>query len=197
MQSVKALINAIEARDIYTRGHSEHVAKLCSCICDNLPSKYKKNIDKDMLNYAGYLHDIGKIGIPEDILNKKGSLNEEEWKVIKRHPLVGKNIVNSIEQFSSISEWIYYHHERIDGKGYYNIKNENIPLEAKIISIADCFSALVTDRAYRKGKSYDEAISIMKSISGMQLDSSILEIFFKIDKETIEKCRPNLLKKNL
>lgn len=191
--TVKALVNTIEARDPYTKGHSQHVANLCICIHEHLPKLYSMKINKDMLKYAGYLHDIGKIGIPEHIIQKKGKLSYEEYETMKTHPIIGKNIIKANVLFSRISDWVHYHHEHIDGNGYFGIKGNDIPIESKIIGIADCFSALVTDRVYRKGKSYDEAIKIMKDVSGTQLDTEILDMFMNIDIIKIEKCRPDSL----
>lgn len=191
--TVKALVNTIEARDPYTKGHSQHVANLCICIYEHLPKLYSRKINKDMLKYGGYLHDIGKIGIPEHILQKKGKLSCEEYETMKTHPIIGKNIIKANVLFSKISDWVYYHHEHIDGKGYFGIKDNDIPIESKIIGIADCFSALVTDRVYRKGKSYEEAIKIMNDVSGTQLDSEILDTFMNIDIIKIEQCKPNSL----
>ncbi|WFD08657.1 HD-GYP domain-containing protein [Tepidibacter hydrothermalis] len=191
--TVKALVNTIEARDPYTRGHSQHVANLCICIYEHLPKLYSMKINKDMLKYAGYLHDIGKIGIPEHILQKKGKLTYEEYETMKTHPIMGKNIIKANVLFAKISDWVYYHHEHIDGNGYFGIKGNDIPIESKIIGIADCFSALVTDRVYRKGKTYEEAIKIMNDVSGTQLDSEILDTFMNIDITKIEQCKPSSL----
>lgn len=189
LQTIKALISAIEVRDKYTMGHSEHVANLSVLIC----KKSSKKCDQDMLEYAGLLHDIGKIGIPEYILNKPGKLSDSEFDIIKVHPKVGTDIIKNISGLNEISEWILYHHERIDGKGYYKINKENIPLEARIIAVADTFSALVTNRPYRQGMKYEKAIEIMKECSGSQLDDEILNVFLNIPAEELDKCLPRNL----
>jgi putative nucleotidyltransferase with HDIG domain len=189
LQTIKALISAIEVRDKYTMGHSEHVANLSVLIC----KKSSKKCDQDMLEYAGLLHDIGKIGIPEDILNKPGKLSNSEFDIIKVHPKVGTDIIKNISGLNEIAEWILYHHERIDGKGYYKINKENIPLEARIIAVADTFSALVTNRPYRQGMKYEKAIEIMKECSGSQLDDEILSVFLNIPVEELDKCLPQNL----
>lgn len=189
LETIKALISAIEVRDKYTMGHSEHVANLSVLIC----KKLSKDCDKDMIEYAGLLHDIGKIGIPEDILNKPGKLSDFEFDIIKTHPKIGNDIIKNISGLDKISEWILYHHERIDGKGYYNIKKERIPLEARIIAVADTFSALVTNRPYREGMKYEKTIEIMKECSGKQLDAEILDVFLNIPVEELDKCMPNNL----
>lgn len=192
LETIRCLVNAVEARDLYTKGHSEHVANLVSTIYKHLPKAYKKGINLTTLKTAGLLHDIGKIGVPETILNKNGSLNELEWKYIKDHPLTGKKILCSSEHLTLVSEWIYHHHERIDGSGYYKIKNENIPLASKILTIADTYSALVTERPYRNAMSHDEAMDILKSNVGTQLDSYLVGIFCYINKKEIIRCNPEI-----
>lgn len=190
LQTIKALISAIECRDSYTSGHSVHVANLSVLICSKLSKEY---YNKNMIQFAALLHDIGKIGIPESILYKSGKLNDEEFSTIKTHPQMGKDIIENINGLKELSKWILYHHERIDGNGYYNIMKEDIPLEARIIAIADTFSALVTNRPYRKGMKYEEAIEIMKKSAGSQFDSEILEIFLNISGEELENCMPSSL----
>ena len=189
LETIKALTSAIEARDKYTMGHSEHVANLSVLIC----KKISKKCDTDMIQYAGLLHDIGKLGIPEEILNKPGKLNDLEYDLIKTHPKTGIDIIKNISGLDEILDWIVFHHERVDGKGYYNINKEKIPLESKIIAIADTFSALVTNRPYREGMKYEKAIEIMKECSGTQLDTGILKVFCNISFEELEKCRPRNL----
>jgi HD-GYP domain-containing protein (c-di-GMP phosphodiesterase class II) len=188
--TVESLVNTIEAKDKYTKGHSKHVSNLCECIHEHLPNEKRKNINTHLLRYAGYLHDIGKIGVADTILNKNGPLNDEEWKAMKTHPEIGRSILASNFMLSNLGDWIYYHHERIDGNGYYGLKGEDIPFESKIICLADCFSAITTDRIYHKGKSYNEAIEILKEVSGSQLDEELVAIFLKIPREKIEKCIP-------
>lgn len=188
-QTIRALISAIEVRDKYTMGHSEHVANLAVLISQRL----SKDCDEDMLEYAGLLHDIGKIGVPEDILNKSGKLTDSEYDIIKIHPQKGNDIIKNISGLNEISDWILYHHERMDGKGYYRISKENIPLESRIIAVADTFSALVTNRPYRQGMKYESAIEIMRECAGSQLDEEILKVFFNIPVEELDRCLPKTL----
>lgn len=189
LQTIRALISAIEVRDKYTMGHSEHVANLSVLISQRL----SKSCDEDMLEYAGLLHDIGKIGVPEYILNKPGKLSDSEYNVIKIHPQKGTEIIKNISGLNEISEWILYHHERIDGKGYYKVSKENIPLESRIIAVADTFSALVTNRPYRQGMKHEMAVEIMKECAGSQLDAEILKVFLNIPAEELDKCLPKNL----
>jgi len=189
-ETIRCLVNSVEARDLYTKGHSEHVANLVSTIYRHLPKAYKKDLNITTLKTAGLLHDIGKIGVPENILNKNAALNESEWKCIKDHPLTGKKILCSSDHLILVSEWIYHHHERIDGDGYYKVKNENIPLASKILAIADTYSALVTVRPYRDAMTHNQAIEILKSVAGTQLDSYLVGIFCYINKKEITACNP-------
>ena len=198
LQTVKSLANSIEARDPYTRGHSTHVAGLLLLFYQYLPSNYKKDIDIILLEYAGLLHDIGKIGIPEVILSKPGSLTDEEFLIMKKHPEIGKAILEPVEDFSNIRQWILFHHERIDGHGYPSgLQGRNIPLISRLLAIVDTYSALVTDRPYRIGKSHNDAVKIMDDVSGKQLDRELLDYFFLIREEQLEVIKPSLIQKIL
>ena len=186
----KTLINAVEAKDRYTRGHSDHVADITKLIYDYLPDKIKHRINFSRLTDAAILHDVGKIGIIDNILNKPGKLTDEEWDLIKRHPEIGRNIFERTS-YRSVAKIIYCHHERIDGKGYYGIPADEIPTEAKIIAVADAYSALCTDRVYRAGKSHDEAVKIISGESGTQFDKSLVDIFCAIPKSKLENIMMN------
>ncbi len=182
---IKALINAVEAKDQYTRGHSVHVANVTKLIYKYLPETTKSKINMAKLMDAAILHDIGKIGIPDSVLNKPGKLTPEEQHLIEQHPILGKKILESTS-YQSVGEIVYCHHERIDGNGYFKIEANKIPLESKIIAIADTFSALCTDRIYRPKKSYEDAVRIIKEIAGTQLDAEIVEVFCSIPKKEFE-----------
>ena len=190
LETIKCLVSSVEARDMYTKGHSEHVSNLVSLIYCNLPKAYKKKLNFTNLRTAGLLHDIGKIGVPENILNKNAALTPLEWTYIEKHPLIGKKILSASEHLNEISDWIYYHHERIDGNGYYKIKDIDIPIAARIIAIADTYSALVTARPYRCAMEHESAITILKEASGTQLDAYLVGIFCYIDELKIAKCNP-------
>jgi len=182
---IKALVNAVEAKDQYTQGHSIHVANVAKLIYNYLPEQIKNKINKARLMDAAILHDIGKIGIPDNVLNKPGTLTPEERIMIEQHAMMGKKILESTS-YQLIGEIVLCHHERIDGKGYFKISPEKIPLESRIISIADTFSALCTDRIYRPKKSYEEAVQIIQEVAGTQLDAEIVKIFCNIPKEEFE-----------
>ena len=178
---VKSLVHAIEAKDWYTRGHSERVNSYCMMIAD------KMNIDeegKKALHWASILHDIGKIAIPESILNKPARLSDEEYNIIKKHPEKGYEILQPIEQLRDSLPGILCHHERFDGKGYpEGLEGENIPFSGRVIAVADTFDAITSDRAYRAAKKQEEAMVIINEVAGSQLDPVIVKVFNDIFKE--------------
>ncbi|MCS5421720.1 MULTISPECIES: HD-GYP domain-containing protein [Psychrilyobacter] len=186
-QTIESLTRAVKLRDRYTGNHSEHVANLVKAIFEDLPSKLKKNLSKNDLVEAALLHDIGKIMTPSEILNKKSELSAQEYEQIKKHVSDGIYILEPFEVFHKIIPWIKYHHERIDGQGYYRLKKNEIPLESRIIAVADTYSALTTSRIYQRKRSHREAVEILKEISGTQLDSGIVEILIKIENKKMEK----------
>lgn len=169
---VKSLVFAIEAKDQYTRGHSERVSKLSMRLGEHLGLKGKQY---DELRWASILHDIGKIGIPEGILNKPDRLSDEEFAVIQEHPAKGYEILKPVSQLEGSLPGVLHHHERFDGKGYPSgLKGEEIPLIARIITVADTFDAISSTRAYRNAKSFKKAMSIIHQVSGTQLDPGIV-----------------------
>ena len=186
----EVLVGVIDARDPNLNGHSRNVQNLTMLIYDYLPSEMKKDINPVSLEYAALLHDIGKLGVPEAILNKPASLDDKEWVVMHTHPRKGVEILKPLTSFEMISPWIEFHHERIDGKGYYGLKGDEIPLPARIIAVADTYSAITMRRSYKKARSHEEAIAIMKEVAGTQLDADLIDIFLTIPKEELEKCRP-------
>lgn len=172
---IKTLVHSIEAKDAYTRGHSDRVSNLTMDLAENMGLRPE---EKDALSWAAILHDIGKIGISEDILTKPGRLTEEEFSQIKHHPEVGYKILSPIDQLNGSLEGIRHHHERYDGNGYPSgLKGTEIPLFARIISVADTYDAMTSDRSYRKAKSHDDAIAIMLEVKGKQLDPDIVDMF--------------------
>lgn len=157
-------------------------------IAEILGSAYSLDIPK--LKNAALLHDIGKILVPDHILNKESSLSEDEWQIMRQHPREGKRFLQGTV-FDDLSDWILYHHERIDGKGYYGLKGKDIPLEARIIAVADTFSALRTYRAYRPARSIDDTIAIIRAAAGTQLDVDVVNIFLSMDKNVLENLQCN------
>jgi len=152
----------------------------------------RKNLKK--LYNAALLHDIGKIGIPESILNKNGKLTSEEFEFVKKHPEIGANVVSKIPQLRDLVPIILYHHERTDGSGYpEGLSKDRIPFLARILAVADVFDALVSDRPYRSGITPDEAIRIMEN---MALDQDIVKILKENLEEIMESMYSMLVQEN-
>ncbi|MEN2983791.1 MAG: diguanylate cyclase [Dictyoglomaceae bacterium] len=178
------LITAIDNKDNYTFVHSQDVAKYAVKIGKKLGLPKE---DLEILDLAGKLHDIGKIGIPSNILRKPGSLNEEEWQIIKEHPKLGYLILNQLPKMEKLLQAILYHHERYDGKGYpQSLKGKEIPILARILAVADAYSAMKSDRPYRKALSKKEIIREIKNNMGKQFDPDISQKFLEILKEGVE-----------
>lgn len=188
LQIAQVLIDVIDARDPNLRGHSTHVKNLTMMFYNNLPKNLRHGINPLSLEYASLLHDVGKLGIPESILNKPTKLNDEEWEQMKRHPKIGVKFLSEVPTFDAISDWVLYHHERPDGKGYYGKKPDEVPLAAKMISIADTYSAITEHRSYKEPRTHEEAIKIIKDVAGTQLDKELVQIFVEIPKEEFENC---------
>jgi hypothetical protein len=175
---VKALAQAIEAKDPYTHGHSERVMQYTVQIAQKMGLP-KKEIDS--LRYAAILHDIGKIGVRGMVLNNPNGLSSEEYDEIKKHPLVGENIIKPIELLQSIRPLIRHHHEWYNGKGYPDrLSGENIPLGARILSVTDAYDAMKSDRPYRKALTEETAIQELKRGSGTQFEPKVVEVFLEI-----------------
>lgn len=171
----RALVAAIDKKDPYTSGHSERVGFLCRLIGARLGLGAA---DLQVLEWSGLLHDVGKIGIPEEILMKPGKLTAEEFEVIKRHPRMGFEILRPIASFESVLGAVLYHHECPDGSGYpEGLKGPEIPLFAGVIHVADIFDALTSNRAYRSAFSMARAFEILRTDSGAKVDARIAAAF--------------------
>ncbi|MDR3539665.1 MAG: HD-GYP domain-containing protein [Desulfosporosinus sp.] len=178
LNTVEALVQALEAKDTYTSGHSERVGKLAVIIAEEIEMSEDKI---QSLKYAAVLHDVGKIGVSEIILNKEGKLLDSEWEAIRSHPVIGQTIIKGIKFLYDIGHVVRHHHERYDGNGYPDgIKGSEIPLESRIIAVADTYDAITSDRSYRKGSTHDGALAELKRVAGSQLDPEIVEIFCKV-----------------
>ena len=190
----EVLVGVIDARDPNLNGHSRHVQRLTMLFYEYLPASLKRSINPVSLEYAALMHDVGKLGVPEAILNKPAQLNADEWAIMRRHPKVGVKILEPLKTFAHIKDWILYHHERIDGHGYYSQPGNQIPLAARIISIADTYSAITMRRSYKAPKTHEDAIQIIKDVAGTQLDAELVKYFLTIPREKLVECIPEQVK---
>ena len=182
LNTVETLATAIDIKNSYTHGHTERVMKYSMTLLKYIPQEKLKAFEdfENMLKISALLHDIGKIGIPESILNKTGKLLPEEIKLIEKHPSLGAEILEPIKEFKDVSLGVKYHHERYDGKGYpYGLIGDDIPLIATIISVADAYDAMTSDRPYRKG--LDKAVAIKEIISNKnkQFNPIVVDAFLE------------------
>ncbi|MBT9171559.1 MAG: Cyclic di-GMP phosphodiesterase response regulator RpfG [Actinobacteria bacterium] len=183
-QFSESIGNAIDAKDKLTHNHSQHVAVISYLIALAMGFNAKQ---ADIIHLTGHLHDIGKIGIPDAVLKKAGKFTQEDWKWMYRHSEIGAKIVMPIKAFKStggIIEMVLHHHERYDGMGYpARLEGKEIPIGARIIAVADTLSALIQDRHYRKGVSFDIAVEEILKNSGTQFDPIITRVFTEIQND--------------
>ncbi|AKL94662.1 GGDEF/HD domain containing protein [Clostridium aceticum] len=178
ISSIKTLISVINAKDRYTYGHTERVVIYCDLIANKLELLEE---DRKILKYGAYLHDIGKIQIPQEILNKKMGLTGEEVEYIKKHPESGIEIIKSVASLKKVMPLILHHHERYDGKGYpLRLKGENIPYLTRILSVVDSFDAMTSNRPYQMRRSYEEAVIELKKCKSTQFDPDIVDVFVEV-----------------
>jgi putative nucleotidyltransferase with HDIG domain len=181
---VKTLVRIIEAKDSYTRGHSDRVADYSQKVALKMGFLEEK---AESLREAALLHDIGKLGIHEQILNKREKLTDEEWELIKKHPSVGEEILKPVLLDKEMLSVIKSHHERYDGKGYPDkISGENINIVAQIVSVADAYDAMTSVRAYRVASTKEKAIEEIRKNSGIQFNPKVVEAFLKVLEEEPE-----------
>ena len=193
IEVTETLIGVIEARDPNLNGHSRNVQMLSMCLYKHLPTHMKEGISPVSFEYAALLHDVGKLGVPESILNKPGKLDAGEWEVMKQHPKIAMDLLRTLPSFDEIKDWILYHHERIDGNGYYGIPGDEIPMAARIIAVCDTYSAITMRRSYKDKKTHEEAMEIISDVAGTQLDPDIARIFMTIPKDELKACTPKMV----
>jgi response regulator RpfG family c-di-GMP phosphodiesterase len=175
LSTVRAFVSSLEAKDTYTRGHSERVADYGRALAQASGIKRR---DLDMVMFGAMLHDIGKIGVAEGILNKPGPLTPEEWRVVRAHPEMGARIVSHIEYLAPAVGLILHHHERIDGRGYpHGLTGDEIELGTRIVTVVDSFDAMTTHRPYRRAMEVRQAIKLLKTHAGRQFDAQIVDTF--------------------
>lgn len=188
-KTIKSISFALDAKDPYTHGHSLRVTLYSLILANEL------NLDDELLEEietAGLLHDIGKIGIPQSILCKPGKLTDEEFEIMKSHPVQGEKMVTNIKKLKIIANWLRTHHERWDGCGYPSgLAGEEIPISARIIALADTYDAMTSSRPYRNALGHDVAIAEIKKCSGSQFDPHLAEMFVNLsDKIEAAKEKP-------
>ncbi|UCC13057.1 MAG: GAF domain-containing protein [candidate division WOR-3 bacterium] len=177
LASIRAIVEAVDAKDPYTRGHSGRVVDYSLVVGEAM--KLGKD-EMRRLEVSAILHDVGKIGIPDRILGKRGKLTVEEENQMQRHPALGSSIIEPIDKLKNLVPNIMHHHERFDGKGYPDgLRGEEIPFFARIIGIADSFDAITTDRPYRRRKTRRTAFNELKKHSGTQFDPKLVTIFVR------------------
>ena len=177
LEASQALVESLEKRDPYMAGHTKRVVAISEKIANYLGVSPE---EKEKLKIAALLHDIGKIGIREEILAKEGSLTDSEYTAIQQHPLIGVAIIGQSEHLKDVIPGMCYHHERTDGNGYpEGLKDNHIPLPARIIAVADAYDAMTTNRPYQKALREEEAISEMERCSGVQFDPEVVKAFIQ------------------
>jgi putative nucleotidyltransferase with HDIG domain len=189
---INIVIITLDARDPYTYSHSDRVAALSVLIAESMGFS-EEEIEKTHI--AAHLHDIGKIGVNDSVLNKEGKLSKEEMIQMQAHSLIGYNILNKIDLFKEIEVIVLHHHERYDGEGYpNNIRGEDIPIESRIIAVADSFDAITSDRPYRRGSSYQVGIEEVNRHTFDQFCPMVVRAFNQVKDQipslldTIEKA---------
>jgi len=178
LATIKAFVNTIEAKDPYTRGHTERVAEYATAIAEGmgLPPE-----EVETIRFGATLHDIGKLGVYEQILWKPTTLDEEEWRIVKSHPETGASILSGIKFLEEAIDIVRHHHERLDGRGYPDgLKGDELSLKARIACVADSFDAMISDRPYRDGLPIKEALIQMEQKSGTQFDPEITKTFVRL-----------------
>ena len=181
IEVITAMASAIDARDAYTHGHSTRVTEYAVAVAEEMDMSAA---EVDIIRNASILHDVGKIGIKEDILKKPGRLTEEERREMEYHPFIGTKILQSVKLLEPVMPLVYHHHERFDGTGYPDgLRGEEIPQGARIISIADAFESMTSDRPYRKALPLEEAMAELRYGSGRQFDPRVVEVFMKLAEE--------------
>ncbi|HRU40129.1 MAG TPA: HD-GYP domain-containing protein, partial [Candidatus Goldiibacteriota bacterium] len=172
---IKALAATVDAKDHYTLGHSQKVSEYSVIVAEEMGLNER---DTEIIKYAGLLHDIGKIALPDDIIKKPSKLSDQEFVVVQKHPTIGARIIKEIETLSGMVPIVLHHHERFDGRGYPDgLKGEDIPLGARIVHVTDAYDTMVSARAYRDMLPPELAVSELRKNAGAQFDPKIVEIF--------------------
>ena len=181
IEMVLTLGRALDARDAYTGGHSERLAKWAEATARMLGSRDDEIQD---IHWGALLHDIGKIAVPDAILQKPARLTEEEWAIMRRHPVIGEEILRPVERLRGVARILRHHHERWDGTGYPDgLREETIPLGARILAVVDAYSAITDERPYKAARPHGEAVAELRRVAGVQFDPRIVEAFCRVLEE--------------
>ncbi|MCE5284602.1 MAG: HD-GYP domain-containing protein [Pelosinus sp.] len=173
-EMVNALTTALDAKSHYTSGHSERVAEFSVLLAQGLGLSFP---EQQRIHIGAHLHDIGKIGIPDAVLNKAGRLTEQEFAEIRQHPVIGAKIVGQVKVLHGVVDIVRFHHERFDGKGYpEGLIGSGIPLGARIVAVADAFDAMISSRPYRTAYTFEKALAEIKLGRGSQFDPVIADV---------------------
>ena len=190
MATVRALSNAVEARDAYTGKHAERVAAYGIALAGVAGMDLA---DSPQIEFGFLLHDVGKVGVPDAILFKTSSLTEEEYALVRRHPVIGSEILRDVDFLGEGKLVVRHHHERWDGTGYPDgLEGESIPLAARVFAVADALDALTTDRPYRPASTFDHAREVVRAGSGTQFDPAVVAAYEQIPDSTFDQLRRNL-----
>ena len=196
IEMLKLCIGVMEADDPGLKGHTYLVTGLVMLFYDFLPFRIRIGISRDWLECAAILSDLGMMGIPSQVRNKQGKYDDKDWHLVRNYPEIGVRLMKTMEGLDPIYDWVRYQHERIDGRGYYGLKKDEIPVGARILSIANTFAAITMPRNYRPTLNYDEAVNELRIVAGSQLDEELVECFCSIPlnriKEHMEKMRKTL-----
>lgn len=184
---IDCIVSALDAKDPYTAGHSERVSDMAIVVCQLLGFSEDQ---VQQVHMAAHLHDIGKIGVPDNILLKEGKLEPEEWEKLKKHPDIGAEILSKSHHLIELKDIVLHHHERYDGKGYPSgLKGEEIPVGARVIAICDSIDAITSNRCYRKAHDFDFCYEEIKKNLGIMYDPEIGQIVLDNWEEVIEVCK--------
>ena len=188
IDTISVLVSVIDTRDENSNGHSIHIERLASLFYDELPPSYCLKFSKNDLRLAALLHDIGQACIPDGTIDKAGKLSESEKNQVKQHPEASVALLECMEGYDRILDGVRYHHERIDGRGYYGLKGKEIPIIARILAILDTFSAVTVLKTYKPARTYEDGITTLKLGSGSQFDAELVNLFVAIPKSRVIAC---------
>ena len=178
LETVLTLANAVEAKDTYTKNHADNVSRMAVLVGKELGLPDNELED---IRYGGALHDVGKIGVPDSILNKPGKLNDEEWVQMRAHAAIGADILKPIPRLAGAADIVRHHHEQYDGNGYPDgLAGENIPIEARILTTVDSYSAMVDRRSYKAARPHEDAVAELKRCAGSQFDPRVVDAFLSL-----------------